>query len=172
MITHFGARTGFYDTADDAEALINRPKGLEEGATPSGNGMAATVLLRLAGLAVEPRYTDLALRTLSQVEPLLDRYPIGFGQWLIALEYALSHPREIAIVGHLDATDTRVLLQVCAGGYHPTRIVAAGPYTRDPEVVLLADRGMVSGQATAYVCVDNTCLPPVTDAAELEGLLR
>ncbi len=172
MISHFGAPAGFYDTADDAEALILRPKELEEGATPSGNGMATTVLLRLAGLAVEPRYEELAYRALSQVEPLLDQYPTGFGQWLTALEYALSHHREIAVVGDPEAHDTRILLRACTAGYHPARIVAAGrPDAPNPEVPLLADRGMVEGKPTAYVCVDNTCLPPVTEVADLEEQL-
>ena len=51
----FRAPEGFYDTSDDHEALIVRPRELQDNAVPSGNGMAALVLLRLAGLAVEPR---------------------------------------------------------------------------------------------------------------------
>lgn len=46
--------------------------------------------------AGEPRYAELAGRGLVQVQPLLTKYPLGFGQWLIALDYALSHPHEIA----------------------------------------------------------------------------
>jgi uncharacterized protein YyaL (SSP411 family) len=171
-IRHFSAPAGFYDTSDDHEALILRPKELEEGAIPSGNGMAATVLLRLAGLAVQPRYSDLARRSLAQVESLLGQYPIGFGQWLIALEYALCHPKEIAIVGEPDAPDTKALLEKSAAGYHPGRIVALGPPDAgSPEVELLESRGQTDGRATAYVCVDFTCLPPVTEAGELEAQL-
>lgn len=50
-------------------------------AVPSGNGMAAFVLLRLAGLAVEPRYAELARCSLGPMQPLLALYPLGFGQW-------------------------------------------------------------------------------------------
>ena len=39
---------GFFDTAEDAEALVVRPRSLQDGATPSGNATAAAVLLRLA----------------------------------------------------------------------------------------------------------------------------
>ena len=41
---------GFFDTADDHERLITRPKDPQDNAVPSGGAMAATVLLRLAAL--------------------------------------------------------------------------------------------------------------------------
>jgi uncharacterized protein YyaL (SSP411 family) len=56
MIEHYGAPDGgFFDTSDDHETLITRPRELQDNAVPSGNAMAAVVLLRLSGLAVEPR---------------------------------------------------------------------------------------------------------------------
>jgi hypothetical protein len=33
------------------------------------------------------------------MQPMMAQYPLGFGQWLQALSYALSEPREVAIVG-------------------------------------------------------------------------
>jgi uncharacterized protein YyaL (SSP411 family) len=54
MIEHFSApEGGFYDTSDDHEALIVRPRELQDNAVPSGNAMAIFVLLRPAGLALE-----------------------------------------------------------------------------------------------------------------------
>ena len=44
---------GLYDTSDDHETLIVRPRELQDNAVPSGNAMAALVLSRLAGMAVE-----------------------------------------------------------------------------------------------------------------------
>jgi uncharacterized protein YyaL (SSP411 family) len=174
MIEHFSAPNGgFFDTSDDHETLITRPRELQDNAVPSGNAMAALVLLRLAGLAVEPRYIELAQRSLSQVQSLLARYPLGFAQWLIALDYALSHPREIAIVGDPEASDTRALLDVCTAGYCPHQIVALGaPDAKASAVPLLQDRGQIEGRATAYVCVDFACRPPVTDPAALRALLK
>jgi len=174
MVEHFSAPDGgFFDTSDDHEKLITRPRELQDNAVPSGNAMAAFGLLRLAGLAVEPRYADLAYRSLVQVQPLLAQYPLGFGQWLIALDYALSHPHEIAIVGDPEAADTRALLDVCTTGYHPHQILALGaPDSETSAVPLLRGRSQVEGRATAYVCVDFTCRPPVTDPAELRALLK
>jgi uncharacterized protein YyaL (SSP411 family) len=45
MIARFRAEDGgFYDTSDDHETLITRPRELQDNATPSGNAMAAAVL--------------------------------------------------------------------------------------------------------------------------------
>ena len=110
MIEHFSAPGGgFFDTSDDHEALIVRPRELQDNAVPSGNAMATHVLLRLSGLAVEPRYPELADEALSPVQGMLARYPLGFAQWLIALDYVLSHPlsrNRIVLVSKLDPDRT------------------------------------------------------------------
>jgi uncharacterized protein YyaL (SSP411 family) len=89
------------------------------------------------------------------------------------LDYALSHPREIAIVGAPDAADTRALLEVCTTGYRPHQIVALGaPDAEASAVPLLQDRSQIEGRATAYVCVDFACRAPVTDPTALRALLK
>jgi len=102
------------------------------------------------------------------MQPLLARYPLGFAQWLIALDYAVSHPREVAIVGGPDADDTRALLDVMAG-YRPHQVIALG---KEGTVPLLRGRSEVDGRATAYVCVDFACRPPINDPSELQTLIE
>ncbi|MGC9335475.1 MAG: hypothetical protein ACP5JJ_15090 [Anaerolineae bacterium] len=50
------------------------------------------------------------------MQPLMAQYPLGFGQWLQALAYALYKPREIAIVSDPDCDDTQALLNVVRDG--------------------------------------------------------
>ena len=122
MLEHFADSEGtLYDTSDDHETLITRPRDLQDNATPSGNAMAVTALLKLAGLTNDLRYVDVAHQALTQVQPLMSQYPLGFGQWLQALSYALSQPREIAIVGDPQAADTQALLSVVAMATGPSR---------------------------------------------------
>jgi uncharacterized protein YyaL (SSP411 family) len=174
MIEHFSAPDGgFFDTSDDHEPLITRPRELQDNAVPSGNGMAACVLLRLAGLAVEPHYAELARQSLSAMQPLLARYPLGFGQGLIALAYALSRPREIAILGEAGAADTQALLGACTTGFRPHQVIALGTRDAGSSVVpLLQNRGRANGRAIAYVCVDSACLPPVIEPELLMTLIE
>ncbi len=164
---------GFYDTASDAEPLITRPRELQDNATPSGNAMMATVLLKLSDLAVAPHYADVAQQNLAAVQEYLARSPLGFGQWLVALDYALSRPFEIAIVGPPDNQATRQLLGAATVGFRPHQVVAYGPAGQEaPAVPLLADRALVDGRPAAYVCRDFACQAPVTEPEALRVQLE
>jgi uncharacterized protein YyaL (SSP411 family) len=161
-----------FDTSDDHETLITRPRDLQDNATPSGNAMAVTALLRLAGFTNKLRTIDIAHQSLAQIQPLMAQYPPGFGQWLQALAYALSKPLEIAIVGEPDSADTQALLNIVRDGYRPFQVVALGaPGTNQAAIPLLQDRGLVNGQAAAFVCRNLTCQAPVTEAEGLRTLL-
>jgi uncharacterized protein YyaL (SSP411 family) len=173
MITHFQAPDGgFFDTSDDHETLITRPRDLQDNATPSGNGMAVTALLKLAGFTNDLRYVDIAHKALTQMQPMMAQYPLGFGQWLQALSYALSKPREIAIVGAPDRDDTLALLAVARQGFRPFQVVALGaPGPDQTAVPLMRDRGLVGEQAAAYVCRDSACQAPSAKPEELRAQL-
>jgi uncharacterized protein YyaL (SSP411 family) len=174
MLNHFQAPDGgFYDTSDDHETLITRPRDLQDNATPSGNAMAVTTLLKLAGFTNDLRYVDIAHQVLVQMQPMMARHPMGFGQWLQALLYTLSKPREIAVVGDPDSADTQALLNVVRDGYRPFQVVALGAAdAQSPTVPLLQDRDLVDGQAAAYVCRDFTCQVPVTEPEGLQAMLE
>ncbi|HHX43814.1 MAG TPA: thioredoxin domain-containing protein [Chloroflexi bacterium] len=170
VLERFAASTGFYDTSADHETLFVRPRELEDNAVPSGNAMAALVLARLATLAQEPRYEAVARESVATVRPLMAEYPLGFSQWLIALDYLAAPPVEIAIAGEPDAEDTRTLLDVGAGGYAPHRVLAVGG-SHSAEVPLLAGKEPVDHAAAAYVCSGATCHPPVTEPDRLRELI-
>ena len=102
----------------------------------------------------------------------MSQYPLGFGQWLQALAYALSKPRETAIVGDPDSAETQALLSVVRSGYRPFQVVALGlPDTQASVVPLLQDRGLVERRAVAYVCRDFTCQAPVKAPDKLQAQL-
>ena len=173
MIEHFADSDGtLYDTSDDHETLITRPRDLQDNATPSGNAMAVTTLLKLAGFTNELRYVDIAHQVLAQMQAMMSQYPLGFGQWLQALAYALSKPREIAIVGDPGAADTQALLDVVRDGYRPFQVVALGsPSAALPAIPLLQDRGLAAGQAAVYLCRDFACQAAVVEPKVVDRLL-
>ncbi len=162
---------GFFDTADDAEPLVVRPKGLGDNAVPSGGAMATTVLLRLAALTGDARYRTAAERALATVGPYLARYPTGFAQWLCALELAHAGITEVAIIGDRDDDEVRGLLRVADGGYHPFRVLAVSAAPEASVVPLLVDRFALHGRATAFVCRDFSCRQPVHEPEALDALL-
>ena len=158
---------GFFDTADDHERLITRPKDVQDNATPSGGAMATHVLLRLAALTGEARYRTAADRAIAVVAPLAARYPTAFAKWLSAIDLALSDIAEVAIVGGLDEPGSRELLAVATGGLRPARVVALSADPSQSVVPLLADRTRLRDRPTAYVCRRFTCQIPVTDPEAL-----
>ena len=175
ILTHFtDPAGGFFDTADDHESLITRPKSLQDNAVPSGNSMAANVLLKLAALTGDARYSEAAERAMAQVTSYAYRYPTGFGQWLSALAFALGEQVEIALLGDLASDDTRALLDVVRAEYRPFSVVALAAGARQAKesaIPLLADRVLREDRATAYVCRAFACRAPTIDRAELAAQL-
>jgi uncharacterized protein YyaL (SSP411 family) len=175
MLAHFGDPAGgFFDTADDHERLITRPKDVFDSATPSGNAVAADVLVRLAVLTDNAHYRALAERTLAPLAEPMQRYPLGFARALSAVDFLLSDPAEVAIVGPPDRADTNALIQAAFAPFVPNKVVA-GATTDDGDaasgVPLLEQRGLVDGEAAAYVCRHYVCQAPVTTPAALASLL-
>ena len=170
MLEHFwdDAEGGFFNTADDHERLVVRPKDLFDNAVPSGNSMAVEVLLRLYALSGHALYAERAERTLRQLSGVLARAPGGFGRLLAALEFLLATPTEIAIAGAPDAPETQALVNVIDGAYLPTVVAAATrPGALEAGIVLLEGREPVEGRAAAYVCARFACRRPVTAPTEL-----
>ncbi|MBI3733608.1 MAG: thioredoxin domain-containing protein [Chloroflexi bacterium] len=170
---------GFYDTGNDHESLIARPRDVFDNATPSGGAVAALALQRLAVMFGEVDYARRAVESLKGVSALMKRYPHGLGQWLNALDFYLSHPKEIAVVGDLAQADTRALLAAVFGPYLPNKVVihqadasARGSAMAMPTSPLLEGKDRIEGRATAYVCENYTCQSPVTDPRELAAQLE
>ncbi len=172
MLAHFSDPAGgFFDTSDDHEDLLHRPKDVQDNATPSGNSMAAHVLLRLGLLTGEGRYWDAAEGLVSSLYTAMARYPSAFAHWLDAAAFILGEPREVAIIGDPATADARALLDVVLGRYRPDLVVAAGEGEAAAVVPLLAGRGRLDGRAAAYVCRRFVCQQPVSEPDALASQL-
>jgi uncharacterized protein YyaL (SSP411 family) len=154
---------GFYFTATNHEELIARTKDFFDNATPSGNSVAADVLLRLAALLGREDFRKHAERTYSAVSNHLVEYASGFGRMLAAVDFAIGPSAEIALIG-----GTGDFLGAYRKQYLPRTVIAAG----DSDIALLRDRRPTNGKPTAFVCENLTCKQPVTDVADFESLLR
>lgn len=111
---------GFYDTRDDHEKLIRRPKDVQDNAIPSGSAMATHVLLKLDFLTADTTYWDAAKQATRSVGKLMAQYPSGFGEWLNAASLIMGESREIALVGNKG--QVAPLLGVVRTGYWPLQV--------------------------------------------------
>ena len=167
MLKHFcdSDNGGFFDTSDDHEQLIHRPKDLQDNAVPSGNSIAASVLLKLSLLTGNGDYWEVAERSVGTMTKFMSQYPSGFGQWLNAASFMVSEPREIALIGSPEELEP--FLEVARSGYRPFQVIAAGDEGDEAPLPLLENRTQVGGQGTAYVCRQFVCQAPVTSPEEL-----
>jgi hypothetical protein len=163
---------GFFDTSDRHERLITRPKDIQDNAVPSGNAMAAVVLLRLHALTGEGVYRSAAERAIRTVVPFVARYPTGFAQWLVAMDLSIRPITEVAIAGSPDTPDTGALVAEARRGYRPGRVLAVAADPGSSAIPLLADRTAIDGRATAYVCRGFVCRMPVTTVEDLRAELE
>jgi uncharacterized protein YyaL (SSP411 family) len=177
MIDQFAddAGGGFFFTAADHEALIARTKDGHDNATPSGNAMAATALLRLAALTGREELRDRAAGTLQAYPGLMAEHPTAMGQMLIALDFYLAPVEEVAIVGDHAGEPTRRVLRAARSGFRPHRVLALKPAAGDTKmsdeaVPLLAGKEAL-GPVTVYVCRNYACQAPLVGAEAAEKAL-
>ena len=171
ILDHFvDPEGGFFDTSDDHERLITRPKDVQDNAVPSGGAIATFVLLRLHGLTGESRYRAAADAAIASVAALVARYPTAFAKWLTAIDFALADVVEIAIVGDPADAATRALVE--AADAAEARVIAVSKDPAASAIPLLADRVAIDSRPTAYVCRGFACQMPVSSADALRVQLR
>ncbi|MDX2075349.1 MAG: thioredoxin domain-containing protein [bacterium] len=174
VLNHFMTPDGgFFDTSDDHEALIVRPRTVQDNAVPSGNNMMAKQLLRLYAYTGEAKYQQIAVGALRLLTNALGQYPHGFGEALNAVDMLVRGIDEIAIIGDPKADATKALLAEINGKYRPNAILALSPVAVGDEgkIPLLHGRGLKGALPTVYVCREMTCKLPVNSVDELRGML-
>jgi hypothetical protein len=169
MIERFsGPDGGFFDTPKDGEALVMRPKDLQDNATPSGNSLACEALLKLAAFTDNGKYRDLAEKALQTIGEAAIRYPTAFARWLSAADFALGDVKQVAVLGDAQEINDEALIQVLRSEYRPNVVVAASIYPPAEDAPpLLSDRPLVNNSASAYVCEGFVCKQPVTNDKDL-----
>jgi uncharacterized protein YyaL (SSP411 family) len=145
---------GFFDSADDAEQLVRRPRDPTDNATPSGLSAAAGALLTYAALTGSDAHRSAAEAALGTVAPLFSRHA-RFAGWACAVaEALLAGPAEVAVVDRPD-------------------LLALARRTTSPGAVVVNQGPLVEGRpaGAAYVCRGFVCDAPTTDETRLRAQL-
>jgi uncharacterized protein YyaL (SSP411 family) len=163
---------GFFFTAADQEPLPARLKETHDGATPSGNALATTALLRLSHLLQQPDLAQRAEQTLRTYARLLQEQPMAAGQFLIALDWHLGPVDQIAIIGRRHDQATQRVLSALHRQYHPRRVLAY----HDPDegaapLPWFDNKVMVDNIVTVYRCRDFSCDSPLIGPEAVENAI-
>jgi len=165
---------GFFYTGRSHENLIVRSKDFFDNATPSGNSVAAEVLLRIGLLTDNADHKRRAGTILRLMATTVQRYPSGFGRLLCALDFYVGSPKEIALVAEFDQPETDALLAEIWSRYLPNKIVAtvSPSNTKARDLIpLVRQRPQIDGKATVYLCEHFVCKTPTIDPSELASQL-
>ena len=168
---------GLFHYGHDAEQLITRPKEIYDGAIPSANSVAALNFIRLAGLTGDETLTNLTQQQMQAFGGAIKETPPGHSFFLMAAYLKETPATEVTIVGDPEKADTKEMLTILTRDFRPELLVTIKQSGTTGEklaqlVPIIKDRNAVDGKATAYVCQNYACKPPVTDPKELEALLK
>jgi uncharacterized protein YyaL (SSP411 family) len=173
MVMHFkDSDGGFFDTRDDHEALLIRPKDIQDNATPSGNALAATALLQITSYGEKSEWRDMVELMFSSNLEIILRHPMAFAQWLCAADFAIGPVQEVVVVGNLHDPIAQAISSNVWKTYRPRQVVAISDYPPSSDAPpLLQERTLQNSQPTAYVCHNFVCNRPTNDPNELETQL-
>jgi len=161
-------RGGMYFTSHDHETLLHRDKPGMDDATPSGNGIAARVLLRLGHLLAEPRYLRSAEAILESLAGMMSRYPSAHGALMEALCEYHEPVETIVLRGDAEAlTEWRAR----CGAMRASRQVFAVPEPTAGPLPGIISAMTPRGAATAYICRGTACSEPISNLSEFERRL-
>ncbi|MES1171614.1 MAG: thioredoxin domain-containing protein, partial [Bacteroidota bacterium] len=170
---------GWFMTSGDHEVLIARERPAHDGAEPSGTSVALMNAVRLAAFTSDDRWRQIAARGFGAHARVLTERPVVMTEALLALDFFLDVPREIALVwpdNAAGAEAARALLVVLRRLFLPSRALAGCPQAAvdeaAPIVPFLGGKVARGGRTTAYVCRQGACELPVSDADALETQLR
>jgi uncharacterized protein len=173
MKTHFRDEAGgFYDTREDQEDLIVRPKEYQDNPIPSGNALAAKALLLLSAFSGETEDQARVESVMASLQDVFVKHPTGFAYWLQAADFAVGPVYQVALLWPQKEDGYEDFKRVMYRLYRPRSVLAASAYPiPDDAPALLKDRPLREEKITAYVCKGFVCQQPVTNPAEFETQL-
>ena len=164
---------GFYMTAVDQDPhLLVRIKEDQDNVEPASSSVAALNLLRLWQFTGHEKYKDIATKTLQAFGGTLKESPRAMPYMLAALDFSLTAPRQVVIVGKDGAPDTNALLKVLHNHYSPVKVVMLGGQTGLSKASsYMRDMRPLDGKATVYLCENHVCKKPTNDPKVFEKQL-
>jgi hypothetical protein len=170
---------GFFDRATDAApmgGLDVRRKPLQDSPTPGGNSVAAIVLDRLHAFSGEKLYRDWAEKTLEAFAGLIPQYGLFAATYGLAALLHSRHPMQVVITGAAVDPKAAALEKAAHQVYrYGKSVLRVTPEQLAKAALPAALREtlphMDAAAPQAFVCVETTCYPPVSDADKLAALL-
>ncbi|HKM79588.1 MAG TPA: thioredoxin domain-containing protein [Candidatus Acidoferrum sp.] len=170
---------GFFDRASDAPpmgGLELRRKPFQDSPTPSANSVAVLTLTRIHAYTDESRYHDWAKKALEAFAGMAPQYGLFAATYGLAATLFAEHPTQVVITGasgdpaaqKLEAAANKVFRL----GKAVLRVTPEAPLENLPVALRQTLPHLPRDKALAIICAGTTCLPPISDAEELQRVLQ
>jgi uncharacterized protein YyaL (SSP411 family) len=170
---------GFFDRASDAPAMGGlevRRKPFQDSPTPSANSVAAMALTRMHAYTDDPKYYDLAKKTLEAFAGVASQYGLFAATYGLAATLFAEHPSQIVITGGAGDPVAQKLEEAANSVYRLGKAVLRPTPDASLENLPVALRQTLphlpKDKAQTLVCSGTTCLPPTSDPEELKRILQ
>jgi len=169
MIEHFwnDSEKSFFFTSDTHESLIIRPKNYYDLSIPSGNSVAANVLLKLHHITNNDSFLKISKDVLQTNATAAAENPFAFGYLLNVLHLFLKSPTEITIIND----ENSKILDSLYKKFIPEGIIIV--LKSESNLQILSKYPFFEGKeflnkTSVTVCKNFTCSLPMTELAEIE----
>ena len=172
LVDHFwdSEHKSFFMTADNHEKLIIRPKSNYDLSLPSGNSVAAHLMMRLFHFTQEKKFLDISLQILESQAQLAAENPFGYGYLLNTIFLYMQKPTEITILNSSNKEITNSLSQkflpesflVTVNNKEQLDSLSSYPFFEGKEF---------RDKTNVFVCKDFTCSLPLETISQVEELL-
>jgi len=170
LITHFwdDSTNGFFFTSDDHEKLIMRPKNNYDLSMPSGNSVAAYVLLKLYHITQNKQFLEIAKKIIESQAISAAENPFAFGYLLNALYLYYQKPTEITIINSKNSE----LISSLRKKFLPESIMVLVENQSNLEALskhsFFSGKEFQNDKTTVFVCKNFSCSLPLSDLSEIE----
>jgi len=147
---------GYFSTSGEDKSVFLRMKDDNDGAEPAASSVAALNLFRLAQFRDDKQRSERARKTIDAFATTLSHFPSAMPQMLVALDAALSKPRQIVITGKKDAPETKALLREVNRHFLPKTVLVLADGAEDQKYLgekndAIRAMSPINGKSAAYV---------------------
>ena len=170
LVEHFwdSETNSFYMTADDHEKLIIRPKSNYDLSLPSGNSVAANLLLRLFHLTQDKKFLEISIKIMENQAQMAAENPFGFGHLLNTVFMYLQKPREITVLN----SQNKEIVDSLTNRFMPESILVTvkneNQLNNLSKLPFFEGKQFQNDKTTVFVCKDFTCSLPLETISEIE----
>ncbi|MGV7220574.1 MAG: thioredoxin domain-containing protein [Nitrospinales bacterium] len=162
---------GYFFAEEKGNFLPIRKKNFDDNARPNSNAVSALNLLYLYNYTFEKTYREKARKIFEVAGELMVKFPLGYTQTLIALDFYLDKTKEVAIVGSPDSPEKAAILKMLQSKFIPSKSLAYLNPEKTSTLAILEDKVTGEKTTTVYVCENNVCKYPSSDINKIQKLV-